>query len=72
MMNQIMDLIRTYSPQQQALVLLSVFIDNIMSFNIHVNAGVMINDHHCHLRGEGGRVFIKELHDGHVGRACMQ
>ena len=72
MMNQMMDLTRTYPPQQQALVLLSVFIDNIMSFNIHVDAGVMINDYHCHLRGGGGGVFIKELHDGHVGRACMQ
>jgi len=40
-------------------------IDNI---NIHVD--VVINDCHCHLRGEGGRVFIKELHDSHVGCAC--
>ena len=31
-----------YSPQQQALALLSVSMDNIMSFNIDV--GVMIND----------------------------
>ena len=30
----------------------------------------MINDYHHHLRGEGGRVFIKELHDSHVGHAC--
>jgi len=35
---------RTYSPQQQDLVLLSVSIDNIMSFNMT----------HHHLRGEGG------------------
>ena len=28
----------------------------IMSFNIDV--GVVINDYHCHLRGEGGGVFI--------------
>ena len=56
---------RTYSPQQQALVLLSVPIDNI-----NIDVGVVINDYHCHLRGEGGRVFIKELHDSHVGRAC--
>jgi len=33
-----------------------------------MDVGVMINDH---LRGEGGRVFIKELHDSHVGR-CLQ
>ena len=37
-----MDLDRTYSPQQQALALLSVSMDNIMSFNIDV--GVTIND----------------------------
>ena len=36
------DLDRTYSPQQQALALLSVSMDNIMSFNIDI--GVMIND----------------------------
>jgi len=30
----------------------------------------VISDYHHHLRGEGGRVFIKELHDSHVGRAC--
>jgi len=28
--------------------------------------GVMINDYHHHLRGEGGVVFIKELHDSHA------
>jgi len=28
----------------------------IMSFNIDV--GVVINDYHCHLRGEGGGVFM--------------
>jgi len=28
---------------------------NIMSFNI--NVGVVINDYHHHLRGEGGGVF---------------
>jgi len=27
----------------------------IMSFNI--DAGVVINDYHCHLKGEGGRVI---------------
>ena len=27
----------------------------IMLFNI---VGVVINDYHCHLRGEGGRVFM--------------
>ena len=26
--------------------------------------------YYCHLRGEGGRVLIKELHNSHVGRAC--
>ena len=53
--------------QQQALVLLSVSIDNNMSFNY----GVVINDYHHHLRGEGGGVFIKELHDSHI-RSCLQ
>ena len=38
--------------------------------NINIDVGVVINDYHCHLRGEGGRVFIKELHNSHVGRAC--
>ena len=57
---------RTYSPQQQALVLLSISID-IMSFNIDVS--VVIDDYH-HLRGGGGGAFIKELHDSYVGRAC--
>ena len=28
----------------------------IMSFNIDV--GVVINDYHCHLRGEGGGIFM--------------
>ena len=28
----------------------------IMSFNIDV--GVVINNYHCHLRGEGGGVFM--------------
>ena len=37
-----MHLDQNYSPQQQALALLSVSMDNIMSFNIDV--GVMIND----------------------------
>ena len=55
----------TYSPQQQALVLLSVSIDNNIS-----DVGVVINDYHCHLRGEGGGVFIKELQESHVGHAC--
>ena len=32
--------------------------------------GVVINDYHHHLRGEVGGVFIKELHDSHVGCAC--
>jgi len=41
----------TYSPQQQALVLLSVSIANIMSFNVDV--GVVINDYHRHLKEEG-------------------
>jgi len=38
-------------PQQQALVFLSVSIDNIMSFN--VNVGVISHDTR-NLRGEGG------------------
>ena len=42
----------------------SIPLVTIMSFNICV--GVVINDNHCHLRGEGGG----ELHDSHVGRAC--
>ena len=47
------------------------------SFCLHqfhwLNVGVMHDhyDYHCHLRGEGGGVFIKELHDSHVGHACM-
>ena len=48
-------------------MLLSVFINNIMSFNI--NVGVVINDYH-HLRGGGGGAFVKKLHDSHVSRAC--
>jgi len=28
----------------------------IMSFNIDV--GIVINDYHCHFRGEGGGVFM--------------
>jgi len=36
-----------------------------MSFNI--DDGAVINDYHRHLRGEGGRVLIKELHNSHVG-----
>ena len=55
------------------LALLSVSMDNIMSFNIDV--GVV---YHCHLsvglslswEREGGRVFIEELHDSHVGCGC--
>ena len=31
--------------------------------------GVVINDYH-HLRGEGGGVFIKELHDSHACNDC--
>ena len=31
--------------------------------------GVMTNDYH-HLRGEGGGVFIKELHDSHACNDC--
>ena len=61
------DLDRTYSPQQQALMLLSVSISNITSFNIAVC--VMINDYH-HLKGGGSGAFIKVLHDSHVGHAC--
>jgi len=65
-----MDLDQNLFIQQQAfkLVLRSVSIDNIMSFNIHVS--VVINDYHHYLRGEGGGVFIKELHNSHVGCAC--
>ena len=37
---------------------------------MYIDVGVMINDYHHHLRGEGGGVFIKELHDSHVGHAC--
>ena len=62
---------------QQALMLLSVSIDNIMSFNIDVcvitrnyKFLVVMNDYRHHLRGEEGGVFIKELPDSHVGRAC--
>ena len=58
-------------------MLLSVSIDNNMSFNIDVcvmtrvyKLLVVINDYRHHLRGEGSGVFIKELHDSHVGRAC--
>ena len=50
---------RTYSLQQQALVLLSVSIDNI----INIDVGVVINDYYHHLREEGGEVLIKEFHD---------
>ena len=52
-----MDLTRTYSPQQQALVLLSVSFDNIYYVIQYIDVGVMINDNHSHLRGEGGGVF---------------
>jgi len=31
------------------------------SFDASFDVGVVINDYH-HLRGEGGRVLIKELH----------
>ena len=48
------------------MVLLSVSIDNIMNMDV----GIVINDYHHLLRGEGCRVFIKELHDSHVGHAC--
>ena len=49
-------------------MLLFVSIDNnVMQY---IDVGVVINDYHYHLRGEGGGVFIKELHDSHVGRAC--
>ena len=65
-----MDLTRTYSPQQQALVLLSVSFDNIYYVIQYIDVGVVINDYHHHLRGEGGGAFIKELHDSHVGHAC--
>jgi len=41
-------------------------VDN-MSFNMYIDVGVMINDYHHHLREEGGGVFVKELHDSHVG-----
>ena len=57
------------SPQQQALVLLSVSIYNIY----------YVNQYRCWCcdqwlsllsQGEGGRVFIKDLHNSHVGHAC--
>jgi len=32
--------------------------------------GVVINDYHHHLKGEGGGVFIKELHDSHAYNDC--
>jgi len=32
--------------------------------------GVVINDNHHHLSGEGGKVFIKELHDSHAYNDC--
>ena len=40
----------------------SVSIDSIMSFNVN---GIVI----IVISGEGGGVFIKELHDGYVGHA---
>jgi len=64
-----MDLDKNQFPAT-ALVLLSVSIDNITSFNIDVS--VVIGDYHHLLRGEGGRVFIKELHNSHVGRTCNE
>ena len=51
-------------PSQQALLLLSVYINNITSF--HIEVGVVINDYH-HLRGGGGGTSINELLDSHVG-----
>jgi len=36
----------------------------------YIDVGVMINDYHHHLREEGSGVFIKAVHDSHVGRAC--
>ena len=59
---------RTDSPQQRALVLLSVFINSIMSFNINVS--VVINDYH-RLRGGGGGAFIKKPSDGHFSPPCL-
>ena len=53
-----MDLDQNLFPQQQALVFHSVSFDT-----------VVINDYHHLLRGEGGGVFIKELHNSHVGHA---
>jgi len=53
-------------PSQQALLLLSVCINNITSF--HIDVDVVINDYH-HLRGGGGGTSINELLDSHVGRA---
>jgi len=32
--------------------------------------GAMINDYRRHLRGEGGAVFIKELHNNHAHHVC--
>ena len=61
----VVDLDQNLFPSTAAFVLLSVSIDNILS-----DVGVMINNYHHHLREEGGRVFIEELHDSYVGRAC--
>ena len=55
-----MDLDQTYPPQQQALVLLPVSTDNIMSFNVDVV--VMTNDYHCHLRGRGQDILAVVSH----------
>ena len=63
-----MDLHQNLFPSTASFGASSVSIANIMSFNVDV--GVVINDYHCHLRGEGGGVFIKKFHNSHVGCAC--
>ena len=65
-----MDLDQNLIPSTASFGTSSVSIDNNMSFNMYLDIGVLINDYHHHLRGEGGGVFIKELHDSHVGRTC--
>ena len=56
---------RTYSPQQQALVLFSVTIHVIQCRCWCCDQWLSLLS-----QGEGGRVFIKELHNSHVGHAC--
>ena len=62
-----MDLDQNLFPSTASLVLLSVSMDN----NYVIQYRCWCHDQCPYpLRGKGGGVFIKELHNSHVGRAC--